>query len=120
MHGLKCIPRSSPLFQEFRIWQDVHNIRVFKKEEIIDGKTKLDVDVTSLYIDDTVKEKLFELFGTKSSISEKDILELIHENNEGSDIIIGKSNEKTSHRINLFANRESLKGNETLARTVLF
>src|SRR5690606_688039 len=37
LYGLKCIPRSSPLFQEFRIWQDIHNIRILKREEKIDG-----------------------------------------------------------------------------------
>ncbi|MEQ8522211.1 MAG: HNH endonuclease domain-containing protein [Vicingaceae bacterium] len=116
-YGLKCIPRSSPLFQEFRIWQDIHNIRIFKKEsKNQDGKTKIDVDVTAQNIDETVKEKLFDLFNSKASISESDILKLLQENVGGNDIIVNKSDEKTSHRINLFANRDSLKGNETLSR----
>jgi len=116
VYGLKCIPRSSPLFQEFRIWQDIHNIRLLKKEEMVNGKTKIDTDVTSTYVDDSIKEELFELFQIKTSISEKDILELIKERKVENDIKIDNSGEESSHRINLFANRVSLKGNETLAR----
>ena len=116
-YGLKCIPRSSPLFQEFRIWQDIHNIKVLKREQKVDGKTKLDVEVTSLYIDDNVKEKLFDLFNSKSSISEVDILNLIKENKPENDIvIIDKKDGVHSHRITLFTNRDALKGNETLSR----
>lgn len=116
IYGLKCIPRSSPLFQEFRIWQDIHNIKILKREEIIEGKTRLDIDVSSLYINESIKEKLFELFNSKLSISEEDILKLIKANNNENDIIIVKKGENHSHRINLFVNRNSLKGNETKAR----
>lgn len=115
-YGLKCIPRSSPLFQEFRIWQDIHNIRLLKKEEKIEGKTKIDVDVSAPYITEEVKEKLFDLFNSKLSVSEKEILELIKESHSQNDILIAKKGDEHSHRINLFAKRETLKGNETLAR----
>ncbi|QOR76632.1 MAG: hypothetical protein IMW88_03560 [Thermoflavifilum sp.] len=55
VYGLKCAPKSSPLFQEFRIWQDIHNIRILKKEENVSGKIQLDVDVTQKYVDDNKK-----------------------------------------------------------------
>ncbi|GAB4451136.1 MAG: hypothetical protein OHK0036_11130 [Bacteroidia bacterium] len=117
VYGLKCVPKSSPLFQEFRIWQDIHNIRILKREEVIDNKTKLDVDYSNKYITDEVKVKLFELFNEKTSISELDILKLIAESHPENDIVISKKKETPhSHRINLFTNRESLKGNETKAR----
>lgn len=116
-YGLKCIPRSSPLFQEFRIWQDIHNIKVLKKEEIVDGKTKIDVDVTNKYINENIKEKLFGLFQSQATISEKRILNLLKENNTTNDIIISdKKDGERSHSINLFRNCDSLKGNETLSR----
>lgn len=116
-YGLKCIPKSSPLFQEFRIWQDIHNIKILKLEEKIDGKTKLDVECTSKYITNDVKAALFNLFNKKASISETDILNLIKEYHPENDIVISKKKETThSHRINLYANRESLKGNETKSR----
>jgi CRISPR-associated endonuclease Csn1 len=116
IYGLKCIPRSSPLFQDFRIWQDIHNIKILKREEKVDGKTKLDIDVSGSYINETVKEKLFDLFNSKASVSEEDILKLIKQNNEQNDILIANKGDTHSHRINLFANRDVLKGNETLSR----
>ncbi|MDZ4795519.1 MAG: HNH endonuclease domain-containing protein, partial [Bacteroidota bacterium] len=117
-YGLKCIPRSSPLFQEFRIWQDIHNIRVLEREVKELGKTKLDVDVTDHFIDEKIKEKLFELFNYKASINEKDILSLLKENRPDSNIKldIDKEEKIHSHRISLYARRDELKGNENLAR----
>lgn len=115
-YGLKCIPKSSPLFQEFRIWQDIHNIRLLKKQEIIDDKLQLDIDVTGNFLTETIKEKLFELFNSKENISETDILKLIIDNYPGCDIQLGKKGADPTHRINLFAKRENLKGNETLHR----
>lgn len=116
-YGLKCIPKSSPLFQEFRIWQDIHNIKILKLEDKIDGKTKLDVDYSSKYINDNVKIALFELFNTKANVSETDLLNKIKEIHPDNDIVISKKKEAPhSHRINLFAIRESLKGNETKSR----
>src|SRR5690606_25692961 len=49
---LKAIPKSNPLYQEFRIWQWLYNLKIFRKED--------DVDVTNEFvrsIDDY--EKLF-------------------------------------------------------------
>lgn len=117
-YGLKCIPRSSPLFQEFRIWQDIHNIRVLEREVKEDYKTKLDVDVTSNFITDDIKAKLFGLFNSKTAVSEKDILIKLKENYPDSNIKldIDKKEKTHSHRINLYARRDELKGNETLSR----
>lgn len=116
-YGLKCTPKSSPLFQEFRIWQDIHNIRILKREEIIDGKTILDVDYTNKFINNNVKVSLFNLFNQKSEIKETDILKLIKELNPESDIeFYDKKEIPCSHRINLFRNRDTLKGNEIKSR----
>lgn len=118
MYGLKCIPRSSPLFQEFRIWQDIHNIRILEREIKENGKTRLDVDVTEKFIDEQLKEKLFDLFNSKTAITEKHILELIKESKPNNNIKfdIDKKEKVHSHRINLYSNRNELKGNETLNR----
>ncbi len=116
IYGLKCIPKSSPLYQEFRIWQDIHNIRVLKKESEINGKKKINIDETHIYINENIKEKLFELFNNKDSVSEKDILELISQNTINNGIKISKKEEETTHIINLFTNRKELKGNETKNR----
>jgi CRISPR-associated endonuclease Csn1 len=118
MYGVKCIPRSSPLFQEFRVWQDIHNIRILEREIKEDGKTRLDVDVTENFIDEQIREKLFELFNSKAAITEKNILDLIKANKPDNNIKldIDKKEKLHSHRINLYANRDELKGNEILNR----
>lgn len=108
-YGVKCAPKTSPEFQEFRIWQDIHNIRIFEKEQKVDNKVNLDVDVTRQFIDATIKEKLFELFDSKREVAEQDIFNLI--NNHSSE----KKLNKDRYRINLFKNRETLPGNETKA-----
>jgi CRISPR-associated endonuclease Csn1 len=118
IYGLKCIPRSSPLFQEFRIWQDIHNIRVLEKEVKQDDKTYLDVDVTNNFIDENVKELLFELFNSKAAITEREILTVIKNYRPTSNIKLDvyKKENRYSHKINLFAKRDELKGNELINR----
>lgn len=66
---LKCIARSNPIFQEFRVLQFVKNLKIFKKG-IID-----DIDVTDEYIKS--EEDLIELFhwlNDKSEVSQKQFL----------------------------------------------
>lgn len=107
VYGLKCAPKSSPFFQEFRIWQDIHNIRILKKEENVSGKIQLDVDVTQKYVDDNKKAELFDMFDSEAEIYEKNIFDKLNELNHGANL---NDNE---YRINLFANRDKLKGDET-------
>ena len=57
-YPIKCIAKSNPLFQEFRLWQFVHNLRICQRERTISdgqldlfgnvssGKLQTDVDVT--------------------------------------------------------------------------
>ena len=66
--GLKVIPRSSPLFQEFKIWQILNNI------EIADKKTG---EVTLLAQDE--KEKLFARLQTVEKLTAKEVLEVLFE-----------------------------------------
>lgn len=115
-YGLKSIPKSSPLYQEFRIWQDIHNIRILKKESELNNKVKVNIDETSKFINESIKEKIFELFNSKENISEKEILEVISQNANDNQIIISRKEEENSHRVNLFTNRKELKGNETRHR----
>lgn len=46
----KCIAKSHPLFQEFRLWQFLSNLRIYQKEKMVNGKLCLDVDVTSDFL----------------------------------------------------------------------
>lgn len=73
--NLKCISKSHPLFQEFRLWQFIHNIRIYQKEKVIDGKLCVDVDVTNEFLkneNDIVK--LFDWLNDRKEIDQKAFL----------------------------------------------
>ena len=44
---IKCIAKSHPFYQEFRLWKFVRDIRIIEREKQIDGKLKTDIDVNS-------------------------------------------------------------------------
>lgn len=72
---LKCISKSHPLYQEFRIWQFIHNLRIYKREAEIEGKLKMDYDVTSKHISKTEDfEKLFDYLNGRKEIDQKMLL----------------------------------------------
>lgn len=69
---LKAIPKSHPLYQEFRVWQWMHNLKIYRKED--------DFDVTTDYIKSTDDyEKLFEFLMSKKEVDHKDILKFLIE-----------------------------------------
>lgn len=100
--GYKVAPKSSPIFQEYRIWQTINNLRIFKREEKQpDGKFKFDVEKTDEVLNIENKEKLFKLFDSKDDVKIDEIIKTI-----------GLSPDE--YRINFPQDRE-LKGNETKA-----
>ena len=73
--GIKCIAKSHPLFQEFRLWQFLSNLRIYQKEKIINGKLCLDVDVTPDFLkseDDYTN--LFDWLNHQKSIKQDSFL----------------------------------------------
>lgn len=72
---IKCIPKSNPLYQEFRLWQFIQNLRIYERELKIDGKLKLDEDVTNEFIrnEETIVE-LFEWLNQKKDINQEQLL----------------------------------------------
>ncbi len=49
---IKCIPKSHPLFQEFRLWQWIQNLKIYKKdtdEEVTNEFLKTELDWTDLF-----------------------------------------------------------------------
>lgn len=86
-HPVKCIAKSNPLFQEFRLWQFVRNLRIYQRERIVsDGqlglfgnisveKLQTDVDVTEEFLkteDDYVE--LFDWLNDRASIKQDTLL----------------------------------------------
>lgn len=69
--AVKCAARSNPLFQEFRMWQFVSNLRIFQREKEVDGLLRTDIDVTGEFIsstDDVIK--LFDWLNDRENITQ--------------------------------------------------
>lgn len=49
-YSVKCIAKSQPLFQEFRLWQFVSNLRIFQRERESNGKLETDINVTQDFL----------------------------------------------------------------------
>lgn len=65
---LKAIPKSNPYYQEFRVWQWLYNLKIYKRED--------DSDVTSEFIKDLEDlVKLFEFLMAQKEVNHKDILQ---------------------------------------------
>ena len=64
---LKAIPKSNPLYQEFRLWQWFFNLKIYKRDD--------DTDVTEQFITNiTDKEKLFDFLNNRKEIDQKALL----------------------------------------------
>lgn len=64
---LKAIPKSNPLYQEFRVWQWLYNLRIHQKED--------DKDVTNQFISSTEDlEHLFDFLMTQKEVDHKAVL----------------------------------------------
>jgi len=86
-HPVKCIAKSNPLFQEFRLWQFVQNLHIYQREKMVSdgqldlfgnvsvGKLQTDVDVTDEFLkteDDYVN--LFDWLNDRASIKQDTLL----------------------------------------------
>ena len=118
---VKCIAKSNPLFQEFRLWQFIQNLRIYQRERIVSdgqqelfsntptGKLQTDVDVTAELLkseDDYVK--LFDWLNNRSSIKQDTLL------NSYFKIKKEKGKDKYPYRWNYVEDKE-YPCNETLA-----
>ena len=80
---IKCIPKSHPLYEEFRLWQFVNNLRIYKRQDEVDGKIVTDRDVTSQFIQSPEDmARLFDLLSGCKDIKQDQLLR---------DIGLGKS-----------------------------
>ncbi len=94
---VKTISRSHPLFQEFRLWQWLHNLKIYEKERIIDGKIQLDIDVTNQLIpsEDNWIE-LFDFLKEKKEINQSQFLKYFSDKK----LISKQKKNKNTHRWN--------------------
>lgn len=72
---IKCIAKSHPLFQEFRLWQFIQNIKIYAREKEINGKLETDVNVTDDFLN-TEEDwlNLFEWLNERKEIDQKSFL----------------------------------------------
>ncbi|MFC0426396.1 type II CRISPR RNA-guided endonuclease Cas9 [Chryseobacterium scophthalmum] len=80
--GLKVAPKSSPLFQEFKIWQVLNNVLVRKKGSRkrvakADAPTLFDEEKEIFIFDLETKQKLFDELNSKGNLKSAKILELL-------------------------------------------
>ncbi len=69
---LKAIPKSNPYYQEFRIWQWVYNLSIYKKED--------DTNVTIDFLGSTEDwERLFEFLVRRKEIEQKPLIKFFLE-----------------------------------------
>ena len=63
----KTVPKSNPLYQEFRLWQWIFNLKIHKKDD--------DTDVTNNYLKNTEDyENLFDFLDSRKEIEQKALL----------------------------------------------
>ena len=93
--GCKVCPKSSPLFQDFKIWQILNNLEVSvvghkTKRQKKDSQPSLfsDTEMGSLrrFLDQEEKEKLFKELTTKEKMSKREVLKLLFDNPQHLDL----------------------------------
>lgn len=64
---LKAVPKSNPYYQEFRIWQWIFNLNIYKKDD--------DSNVTKEFLDTTENfESLFDFLNNRKEVDQKALL----------------------------------------------
>ncbi|MEO7924705.1 MAG: type II CRISPR RNA-guided endonuclease Cas9 [Chitinophagaceae bacterium] len=65
--SIKATPKSNPYFQEFRIWQLMYNLSIYKKED--------DANVTADFVSNSEDfEKLFNFLNSRKEIEQKSLI----------------------------------------------
>ncbi len=72
---VKCISKSHPLFQEFRLWKFVGNLRIYQSGKDSAGRPVDDIDVTPDFLpDEESRTSLFDWLNDRADIKETDLL----------------------------------------------
>lgn len=75
---IKAIPKSHPLYQEFRLWQFVRNLRIIDSEKEVTIKNKNAGDVTAEFLnteDDYIA--VFDFLNKRGAVEEKHIFDYL-------------------------------------------
>ncbi|GHE54579.1 type II CRISPR RNA-guided endonuclease Cas9 [Roseivirga thermotolerans] len=96
---LKCIATSHPLYQEFRLWQFVQNLKIYEREKRVNGLLHADEHVTNEFISSIEdKVKLFEQLNDRKNIKQSTFLGFFKKD--------GKKLTEKTHRWNYVEDKE--------------
>ena len=92
--GSRVCPKSSPLFQDFKIWQRLNDIIVFhigdkrKKTKKVKNQLSLfdDIEPRQRFLDQDEKDLLFQELSIRHKMNKKEILALLFDNPRGLDL----------------------------------
>ena len=74
-YPLKCIAKSNPYFQEYRVWKFLSDLRIIANTKEINGHIHTDIDVTSDFLPDNESwSNMFIWLNDKGHISQSDML----------------------------------------------
>ncbi len=108
----KAVSVSHPYYQEYRIWDKLHNLKIIEAEVKNEktGKTDTNVDVTAQYLkNENDYQKLFEILNHRRSFNQEQFLKFCKDNFD-----LPYNSRKKNFTWN-FPEEEELKGNETRA-----
>ena len=73
---LKCIAKSHPLFQEFRLWQFLKNLKIHQKENT--ENRKIEEDITdNIFTCDKDWVQLFDFLNDKKEVDQKHLIQFL-------------------------------------------
>lgn len=121
--GNRVIPRSSPLFQEFRIWQDLNNLVVFPKGQAhrrnaSTGKVSSQTESgVRRCLDQEEKNLLYRELSVRNKLSKEAILRLLFANHNDLDLNYSKldGNNTLATFYKAFAEIVELSGHEKIS-----
>lgn len=105
---IKVVSASHPYFQEFRIWDKLHNLRLIQLEKEIDGKKLTNQDVTKEYFKSEKEyQDLFDELNNRKSLNQAQFLAYCKKKFK-----IDYKPKESNYAWN-FPEDEEIKGNET-------
>lgn len=81
-YPVKCIAKSNPLFQEFRLWQFIQNLRIYPLNEINHKSQQLEIWASPRIEDKEKASELFDFLSDKEKITQNTILKFFNVNGD--------------------------------------
>lgn len=104
---IKVVSDSHPYFQEFRIWDKIHNLRLIQLETEVDGKKSTNKDITNKYFkSDKEYQELFDKLNNQKTLTQHQFLTFCKEKFK-----LNYKAKDSNYTWN-FPEDEELKGNE--------